>query len=83
MPVLPLEPDETPTFLFNPSKEDFTYPFDGVNYTLPSRKIISFPKYLADHLAKHLASKLALSDDTKIHFEDRNKKWLDKIMVQI
>jgi hypothetical protein len=83
MPELPTQPDETLTYLFNPSKEDFTYPFAGINYTMPSRKIIQFPKYLADHLAKHLSSKLALTDDNKIHFEERQKKWLDKIMVRI
>ncbi len=80
---LPNKPDEILTYYFNPSKEDFTYPFNGIDYTLPSRKIVSFPKYLGDHLAKHLASKLALNDSHKLHYEDRYKKWMGKIEVKI
>lgn len=83
MPALPTHPDETPILLFNPSRDDFTHPFDGKPYTLPSRKIVTHPKWLADHLAKHLASKLATLDSEKIHFEERMKKWYKQIYVTI
>ncbi len=80
---LPKEPDTTPQYYYNPSKEDFTYPFNGKDFTFPSRKIVQFPKFLGDHLAKHLASKLALEEETKIHYEDKVKRWLNKINVKI
>ncbi len=84
---IPTQPDETPTLLFNPSKDDFEDKIatvDGGQQTLllPSRVITEFPKYVADHVAKHLARKLALDDDPKRHFEDRYQEWLDKIYVK-
>lgn len=81
--ALPTKPDETPTLIFNPSKEDFIYPFSGVDHTLPSRQIVTHPKYLADHLAKHLASKLALAEGPGLHYEDRYKRQLEKIYVTL
>ena len=80
---LPTTPDITTTYIYNPTKEDFNYPFDRKNYTMPSMKISNFPKYLADHLAKHLAQKLALTESSKIHYEDRLNKWLEVIYVKI
>jgi hypothetical protein len=82
--MLPTEPDQTKTFLYNPSKNDFLWPYDGVDQTLPSRKIVSFPKYLADHLAKHLAQKLALEDGgSGSQYEFDYKKWIKQIYVEI
>lgn len=81
--MLPTRPDDTPMYLFNPAKADFTHNYDGKPYTLPSRKIVQHPKWLADHLAKHLASKLATEDSEKIHFEERMKKWYKVIYVSI
>jgi len=88
MNLVPEKPDETPTLLFNPSKKDFTWPFADDNnvkhsYTLPSRQIVKFPKYIADHLAKHLASKLALEESPKVHYEERFKRHLKQIYVTI
>lgn len=81
--MLPTHPDDTPTYIFNPDKADFTHNFNGEPHTLPSRKIVTLPKWLADHLAKHLASKLATEDSEKIHFEERVKKWYKQIYVTI
>ncbi len=81
--MIPKEPDITPTFLYNPSKDDFIYPYNGQDQFMPSREITTFPKFLADHLAKHLAQKLALEDGSKIHYEDRLARWLDKIYVKL
>ena len=83
MRVIPTEPDTTPTYIINPTKKDFSYPYDNIPYTLPSRKIMKFPKYLADHLAKHLANQLALEESNRIHYEDRVENWKKKIYVKI
>lgn len=83
MNKLPTSPDETPMYLYNPSKEDFIYPWEGVNYTLPARNLSSFPKWLAIHLGKHLAQKLSSEDSEKIHYEERMKKWNEQIFVKI
>lgn len=80
---LPTEPDTTLTYLYNPSKDDFTHAYNSEPYTLPSRKIVPFPKWLADHLAKHLAQKLAFEDSQRIHFEDKVKLQLEKIYVTL
>jgi hypothetical protein len=80
---LPTEPDQTKTYIYNPTKDDFTWPYAGQDYTLPSRKIVDFPKYLALHLAKHLAQKMALEDDSGRHYEDRFNKYLAEILVQV
>jgi hypothetical protein len=81
--MIPTSPDETPTYLFNPSKEDFTWNFDGTPCVLPSRILVSFPKYLADHLARHLAQKLATTDDSPLAYEYRYQKWIDQIYVKL
>ncbi len=79
----PAQTDITPTLLFNPSKSDFICFYDKKSYVLPSRVITTFPKYLADHMAKHLASKLALEDESGLHFDDKYNKLLEKIYVTI
>jgi len=92
--MLPTQKDETPTLLRNPTKQDFKHQMANdenipKEYVLPSRKIVSFPKYIADHLAKHLAQKMALEEQTvltaegsvKIHYEDRFKRALENIYV--
>lgn len=78
---LPTGPDETPTRVFNPSKEDYVHAFDRKDFILPSRKIVVFPKYLADHLAKNLARKLALDDPRQIDFEVKLNEKLESIYV--
>lgn len=86
MSRLPLGPDKTLTHLYNPTKADFVYPMADDNniqqmYTLPSRQIVSFPKYIADHLLKHLAQNIALEDDSGLAYEIRYKRAMDKILV--
>lgn len=95
MKPIPTAPDITPTLLFNPSKSDFTWPMaDDTgkhDYILPSRQIVTFPKYLADHLAKHLAQKLASENTTtitkdgsvRLHYEERYKRELERIYVEL
>ena len=81
--MTPNEPDVTPTYIYNPSKVDFVWQYDGKEITLPSRKIVSFPKYLADHMAKHLAQVLASEDPERIHYEDKLAKHLKEIYVDL
>ena len=85
---LPTGPDKSPTNLYNPLKSDFTYPMADINnkqvlYTLPSRQISVFPKYIADHLVKHLAQKIALDEGGGLAYEIRYQKALDLIYVII
>jgi|GEM_PF-6494739 len=80
---LPTEPDQTPTLLFNPSKADFVCQYNGKDVILPSRVITEYPKWLADHIAKHLAQKLALEEKSGLHFADRVNTWKERIYVKL
>lgn len=44
----------------NPLDEDFTWTWDKIPYTVPARSTVSFVDYLAEHLAKHLATKILI-----------------------
>lgn len=81
--MIPTEPDITPTYLRNPSKEDFICHWDGKEIVLPSRVITSYPKWLADHIAKNLARKLASEDEERLHFDIKYDKWLAEIYVNL
>ena len=85
MSILPFRtnPDETPTYIYNPSKDDFTCYYDRQPYLVPSRKMVQLPKFLADHVAKHLAQKMALLDSDRIHYEERVKKWMNEIYLKV
>jgi hypothetical protein len=67
----PLKQDDTPTNIFNPLSEDFTWTManeqnEKVEYTMPSMSISTFPKYLADHMARHLAQKIAMKNMVRV-----------------
>ena len=58
-------------------------------YIVPSRQIVEFPKYIADHIVKHLAAKIATenpitmeSKGIRLHYEIRLQQALDKIYVK-
>ena len=55
MQRLLLLPDLTPVSLFNPSLKSFEFIYDKKIYTLPAYGIETFPKYLADRMARRLA----------------------------
>lgn len=57
--------------------------WNGEKYIIPSRKIVSYPKYLADHFAKHIASKIAQEDPRRIGFEDKLKRAYELVYVQL
>jgi len=94
--MIPTTRDETPTLIYNPLKSDFTYPLTNdenmqIQYTMPSRGLVTFPAYIARHLAKHLAQKIALENTVEItkdgpirlHYETRYQNALDKIFVKL
>lgn len=85
---LPTGPDLTPTYLYNPTKEDFSCIHANDDntpqtYTLPSRHIVTLPKYLADHVGRKLAQKMALEEDSRLAYEIRFNKALEKIIVKL
>jgi len=51
--------------IINPTSEDFTHNFNGEPYTLPSKRIVHFPKAVAFHLAKHLSTKIIIAEKKK------------------
>ena len=51
--------------LFNPIDEDFVHNFNGEPYTLKAKESKAFSKFVAFHLAKHLASKLVVAEVSK------------------
>jgi len=55
MQRLPKSPNLTPVSLFNPSLESFEFTYDKKVYVLPAYGIETFPKYLADKMARSLA----------------------------
>lgn len=51
--------DETPIYLFNPLDEDisvtkFIEDNTKVNYLIPALEMVTYPKYIADILKKHM-----------------------------
>jgi hypothetical protein len=56
--------------LNNTTTEDFVHNFNGEPYTLPAESSRAFSKFVAFHLAKHLATKLVEADIS----EDEKKK---------
>lgn len=56
--------DETPVTIFNPTKSAFTHTYDVSGkgepqpFTIEALEYATFPKTIADHLAKHLRNKI-------------------------
>lgn len=80
--------DETPKSLYNPLTEDFTVTYRDDNntpipYTIHAGEIETFPKYLADHIEKHLAQKLVFDRGMKPNYEDAFKKAVLDIQVEL
>ena len=58
--------------LFNPTSEDFTVMYGGIDYTIASGSKVSLPVYLAEHIAKHLTDKRLLDRGKPINSELRD-----------
>lgn len=63
--------------LFNPTSEDFVHGFNGEPYTLPANSSKSFTKFVAFHLAKHLATKMVEEE-----IEEAERKKNPSIVTQ-
>lgn len=83
------ETDETPTTIYNPLKEDFDVFFAHDNeaptkYTIHSQEAQTYPKYLADHIAKHLTHAVVMKRGVKTNYTDEfNKVLRDEVMVKL
>ena len=81
---LPTGPNIEPTFIYNPLKEDFKCLMANddrtqTEYIVPSRQMKSFPKYIADHITKHLAQRVAFEQEGGLSYELKYKEAVDKI----
>ena len=86
MKELPQEPNQSPTQLYNPTGEDFTFIVaDEENiqhdYSMPSGEIVTFPKFIADKGAVELADKIVWKRGLKMAYEHELKKALEEIYV--
>lgn len=84
MPQLPNQPDLTPTSLYNPSKEDFTVTWDNQPVkTLHAGEIETYPKWLADHVAKHLCKKIIGERGIKVNYEVDYQEMMQQIQTDL
>jgi hypothetical protein len=70
---------ETILSLFNPLKEEFTFRWDKIPYTVGAGKTLNLPKFLAEHGAKHLVDYIILHQDTWAELGITRKDKGDKI----
>ncbi len=83
MPQLNHQPDETPVSLYNPDKEDFTITWAGEPHTIHAGEIETYPKWLADHMAKHLCKKLIGDRGIKVNYEADYEKIMKEIQTDL
>lgn len=83
MPQIPTQPNLTPRYLYNPTKDDFTVKWDDVAHTIHSEELKAFPAYLADHIAHHLAKHIVGTRGIKTNYEDDFKAVMEEIIVNI
>lgn len=84
----PQNENNTPKYIFNPLKEDYTAYWDGKPYVLHSIEVGEFPSWLADHIAQGLARKIAVDKNAGgigqgSNFEDEYNKALREIEVNV
>lgn len=46
------------TNIYNPTDEDFTWQFGGIDYTVKAKESRLLPRHLCQHIAKHLTDKI-------------------------
>lgn len=78
--------DETPKYLYNPDGQDFTvdYAVDDnppEPYTIRAGEAQSFPPYIADHIARHLAHLLISKRGIKTNYDDDFKATIEEITI--
>lgn len=85
---LPTKPDTTKTYLYNPTKSDFMTTYanednEPIVYTLRSEELKEFPKYIADHIAEHLAHEIVMTRGVKTNYDDDKKKVFEEIYADL
>ncbi len=86
--INPPQRDETPTLVYNPDTEDFTFKRaiegtrDQVEYILRSQEITTLPFYIARQGANSLADKLVWKRGIKTNYELEKKNVLEEIYVK-
>jgi hypothetical protein len=85
--MLPNGPDLTPTTICNPLSEDFTTTFaeerTPTTYTLHSKEVAEYPKWLADHIGKQLVRKIALMASPQISWDIREEEARKQVFVTL
>jgi hypothetical protein len=85
--LVPTSPDITPTYIYNPLKEDFTTTYaeerTPVEYTVHSKELATFPRWLANHIGNKIVQKLALMEDQGISWDIREAEARKKVFVTI
>ena len=62
-------------YLYNPLKTDFTWKYDGVEYSIPAGENKAFKTHLANHLGKHLVDAYVNTKD-----KDYSRKKAEKLI---
>lgn len=81
MPRLQTQPNLSPTTIFNPSLEVFTFEYDGEKYVLAPYDVVPFPKYLADKMASRLADEIIARRGVMKNHELDKQELLKEIYV--
>lgn len=80
---LPSQPDKTPTSIYNPDKSDFTITWNEEPNTIHAGEIETYPKWLADHIAKHLCKYLIMKRGIRINYEADYEDMMKQIQIEI
>jgi hypothetical protein len=82
MPRLQTQPNLSPTPIFNPSLEAFVFTYDKKDHTLPAYGIETYPKYLADRMARRLADEIIAKRGIIKNHEFDREELLKQIYVK-
>lgn len=82
------ERDNTPTSLFNPLTEDFSvnYATDAnppLTYTIRAQEIGTFPKYIVNHIIKHLSQQIIAKRGIKTNYEEAYNEAVKEMEVDL
>lgn len=72
--------------VINPTAEDFTVEYGKVPHALPAGEKRILPRYLADHVCKHLTNREILrkkSQHKDLNSDAVRNKWRDKIIIGV
>ncbi len=85
--MLPNGPDLTPTTICNPLNEDFTTSFAEDNkpksYTLHSKEVAEYPRWLANHIGNQLVRKIALLASPQTSWDIREEEARKQVFVTL